>query len=138
MFYRPGGNTKAITRQYDSVYADFIGATTGWLPVYMGSVVGISITRASLNFVSPAQSTVTKNPVAPECVVLLELKAFGIQSNAEALPLDQWQNMVVADSRTMVMDGWIRLRLLNINNSDGTGVSMSMQVNRASSVRVSA
>jgi hypothetical protein len=138
MFYRPGGNVKAINRQYDNVYADFNGATTGWLPVVAGNWVGVNICRASIAYNNAAQSVVTKNVVAPECVVLMELKSFGVQSNVEALPIDQWENMVVADGRLMNSDGWVRLRLLNVNNGDGTGVSMSLQVNRNNSARVSA
>lgn len=130
MFYRPGGSTKAINRQYDSVYTDAIGGATGWLPVHKGDTVAVNISRASITFGSPASSRVTKTPVSPEVSVLMELQEFGGQSADEAWPVDQWQNMVVATSRIMAKDGWIRLRVTNINNMDGTGVAMALQVSR--------
>jgi|SRR5579859_289985 len=141
MFYRPGGSVKAINRQYDNVYADFVGATTGWLPVSNGNVVAINIARATIQFVTPASSTVIKNAIAPECEVVMELKSFGIQSNSEVWPIDRWQNLVVATSRRINMDGWVRLRILGLNNVDGNGIAMGLQVNRnsgASGVRVDA
>ena len=130
MFYRPGGSTKAINRQYDMVYTDAIGGATGWLPAYKGNTIAINVCRASIAFSSTAQSAVTPSPVAPEVQVLMELKMFGGDRDAAAFPIDQWQNMVVATDRRAHRDGWVRLRVVNINNGDGTGVTMAMQVSR--------
>lgn len=55
---------------------------------------------------------------------------FGGDANNAAFPVDQWQNMVVATSRRAVRAGWVRLRIVNINNSDGTGVAMALQISR--------
>ena len=60
----------------------------------------------------------------------MEMKVTGGVPDSSARPIDQWQNLVVATSREAHRDGWVRLRILNINNSDGTGVVMDMQVNR--------
>lgn len=68
--------------------------------------------------------------MAPEVQVLMETKIFGGDPDASARPIDQWQNMVVATSRRVHRDGWARLRIVNINNSDATGVVMDMQVSR--------
>jgi hypothetical protein len=130
MFYRPGGTLKAPNRQYDFVYADFIGGATGWLPVNKGDTVAVNISRASIVFGTPAQSVVTKSPVAVEAQVLLELKMFGGEKDAEAWPIDQWQNMVVATSRRAHRAGWVRLRIVNINNGDGTGAALALQISR--------
>lgn len=130
MFYRPGGSASRINPQYDMVYVDFIGGATGWLPVSQGNSIAVNITRASIAYGNAAQSTVTKSAVAPEVQVLLEYKMIGGDANAEAWPIDQWQNMVVATDRRAHRDGWVRLRVVNINNGDGTGVAMALQVNR--------
>lgn len=130
MFYRPGGSASRINAQQDTVYADFIGGATGWLPVTKGNMVAINICRAALAFQSVAQSLITPSAVAPEVQVLLELKLNGGDPDASARPVDQWQNLVVATSRRPHRDGWMRLRIVNINNGDGTGVVMDMQVNR--------
>jgi len=130
MFYRPGGASKRINPQYDEVYADFIGGATGWLPVSKGDTIGVNVSRASIAFGTVAQSTVTKTPVSPEVQVLLEMKTIGGQSDAEAWPIDQWQNMVVATSRRAHRNGWVRARIVNINNGDGTGVAMALQISR--------
>lgn len=129
-FYRPGGNAKRINAQYDTVYADFIGAVTGWLPVNRGDNVSVNISRASLLFQSVASSQITPSTVAPEVQVIMELKIFGGDKDAAARPVDQWQNMVVATSRRAHRAGWVRLRVVNINNGDGTGVVMDMQITR--------
>ena len=131
MFYRQGGSATRINAQDDTVYADFIGGATGWLPVNKGNMVSINIVRASIQFQSSAQSRVTKSPVAPEVQVVLEMKMYGGDTNAEAWPIDQWQNMVVATSRRAHAGGWWRLRIVNINNGDGTGVAMAMHVSRS-------
>ena len=130
MFYRPGGSTKAINRQYDYCYADFAGGATGWLPINKGDTIAVNIARASIAFGTVAQSAVTASPVAPEAVVLMENKMFGGDADAAAMPIDQWQNLVVATSRRAVRQGWVRLRIVNINNSDGTGVVLSLQISR--------
>jgi hypothetical protein len=131
MFYRPGGSASRISAQDDMVYADFIGGATGWLPVSKGNMVSINVARASIVFTSSASSKVTKTPVAPEATVLLENKMFGVDVNAEAWPIDQWQNMVVATARRAHAGGWWRLRIVNINNGDGTGLAMAMHVSRS-------
>jgi len=130
MFYRPGGTSKAINRQYDYVYVDQIGMATGWLPINKGDTVAVNVARASIAFASAVLSTVTKSPIAPEAAVLLEMKMFGGEADAEAWPIDQWQNMVVATSRRAHRAGWVRLRVVNINNLDGTGIAMALQVTR--------
>lgn len=130
MFYRPGGTLKRINAQYDYVYADFIGGATDWLPVAKGNSIAVNIARASIVFGSAAQSIVTKTAVAAEAQIFMELKKFGGEADAEAWPIDQWQNIVVATDRRSHCDGWVRLRIVNINNSDGTGVAMALQVSR--------
>lgn len=130
MFYRPGGFGKRINAQYDTVYADFIGGATGWLPVNKGDTVSINLCRAALAFSTPAQSTITPSVIAMEAQVVMEMKIFGGDADASARPIDQWQNMVVATSRRVHRAGFVRLRILNINNGDGTGVVMDMQVSR--------
>lgn len=130
MFYRPGGSAKRINPQYDTVYADTIGGATGWLPVNKGNTVAVNISRAAITFQSAAQSLVTPSPVAPEVQVIMELKVFGGDPDASARPIDQWQNVVVATSRRAHRAGWVRLRVVNINNGDGTGVVMDLQVSR--------
>lgn len=130
MFYRPGGTAGRISAQYDTVYVDFINGATGWLPVNEGDQVAINISRASLFFQSVARSQVTPSPVAPEVQVLLELRIFNGDPDVSARPVDQWQNTVVATSRRAHRAGWMRLRVVNINNGDGTGVVMDMQVTR--------
>ena len=130
MFYRPGGNAKRINLQYDSVYSDAIGGATGWLPVYKGNTISVNVCRAALLFQSVASSQITPSAVAPEVQVLMEMKMFGGDKDSAARPIDQWQNMVVATSRRVHRDGWARLRVVNINNSDATGVVMDMQVSR--------
>lgn len=134
MFYRPGGSLKAINRQYDFVYVDFIGGATGWLPIASGNQISLNICRASIVFGTTAQSSVTKSAVSPEAQVLLELKMFGGDTDSNAWPIDQWQNLVVATDRRAHRDGWVRLRVVNINNSDGTGVAMALQINRKGDV----
>ena len=126
MFYRPGGTAKAPNRQQDYVYTDAIGGATDWLPVSKGNTLAINIARASIVFQSAAQSQVTTSPVAPEVQVLLECKTGG----GFTFPIDQWQNMVVATERYSHRGGFVRLRVVNINNSDATGVAMALQVNR--------
>lgn len=130
MFYRPGGTAKAINRQYDMVYSDAINGATDWLPISRGNTIAVNISRASILFQSAAQSKVTKSPIAPEVQVLLEYKMFGGDKDAEAWPKDQWQNMVVATERRAHGNGWVRLRIVNINNSDGTGVALALQIGR--------
>ena len=134
MFYRPGGNGKRINAQVDTVYVDFIGGATGWLPVNKGNTLSVNVSRASLAYGSPAQSVISPSAVAPEVQVLMELKAFGGDPDASARPIDQWQNVVVATSRRAHRDGWVRLRVVNINASDGTGVVMDMQISRTGDV----
>ena len=129
MFYRPGGTAKAPSRQYDLVYVDFIGGATDWLPVNKGDSLAVNICRAAITFNNAAQSPVTNSAVAPEVQVLLEHKVqagFGF----DPFPIDQWQNMVVATDRRVHRAGWVRLRIVNINNGDGTGVAMALQVSR--------
>lgn len=130
MFYRPGGAALRINAQYDECYADFIGGATGWLPVSKGNTISVNASRAAITFGNSAQSTVTKTPIAPEAQVLLEMKTIGGQSDAEAWPIDQWQNMVVATSRRAHRDGWVRARIVNGNFGDGTGVAMALQISR--------
>lgn len=137
MFYRPGGSATRINAQYDSVYTDAIGGATGWLPVNKGNTIAVNIARASLAFQSTAKSTITPSPIAPEVQVIMEMKFYGGDPNGSARPVDQWQNIVVATSRRAHRDGWARLRVANINNGDGTGVVMDMQVSRTGDVGAS-
>lgn len=131
MFYRPGGSSKRINAQYDAVYSDAVGGATGWLPVSKGNNIAVNVCRAALAFVNAAQSTITPSPVAPEVQAIMEMKMFGGDTDAMAVPIDTWQGVVVATSRRANRDGWVRLRILNINNADGTGVRMDMQVSRS-------
>lgn len=134
MFYRPGGSTTRVNNQSDTVYSDAVGGATGWLAVSKGNTIAVNIARAALTFQSAAQSIITPSPVAPEVQVIMEMKMFGGEPNASARPIDQWQNLVVATSRRAHREGWVRLRIANINNSDGTGVVMDMQVSRTGDV----
>lgn len=129
MFYRPGGTANAPNRQQDYVYADYIGAATDWLPISKGDTIAVNIARASIVFSSPAASSVTCTAIAPECTVLMECKMLG-GANPLTMPMDQWQNMVVTTSRRALRAGWVRLKILNINNGDGTGIQMALQVSR--------
>ncbi len=137
MFYRPGGSASRINNQNDTVYADSVNGATGWLPVSKGNTISVNIARASLAFVSAAASTITPSPVAPEVQVIMEMKMYGGDPDASARPIDQWQNIVVATSRRAHREGWARLRIVNINNSEGTGVVMDMQVARTGDVGAS-
>ena len=130
MFYRPGGASKRINAQQDTVYADFVGAATGWLPINRGDNIAVNMSRAALTFQTVAQSTITPSPIAPEVQIVMELKVWGGDPDASARPIDQWQNTVVATSRRAQRAGWVRLRILSINNADGTGIVMDMQVSR--------
>jgi hypothetical protein len=129
MFYRPGGTDKAPNRQQDYVYADFIDGATDWLPVSQGNTIAVNIARASIVFQSSASSRVTTSAVSPEAQIMLECKMLGGAAPL-VFPIDQWQNMVVATDRRVHRDGWVRLRIVNINNGDGTGVAMALQINR--------
>lgn len=129
-FYRPGGSTKAINRQYDCVYADAAGLATGWLPINQNDHIAVNIARASIAFGNVAASVVTMSPVAPEAVVILEMRMFGSDPAVTVWPLDQWQNLVVATFRRANRAGWVRLRILAINNGDGTGINMALQIGR--------
>jgi hypothetical protein len=129
-FYRPGGSTKSINRQYDTVYADAAGLATGWLPINKGDNIAVNIARASIAFVNAATSTVTMSPIAPEATVLMEMRMFGSDPGVTAWPVDQWQNTVVATSRRAHRAGWVRLRILAVNNGDGTGINMALLISR--------
>lgn len=137
MFYRPGGSATRINNQNDTVYADSVGGATGWLPVSKGNTISVNIARASLAFVTAAASTITPSPVAPEAQVIMEMKMYGGDPDASARPIDQWQNIVVATSRRAHREGWARLRIVNINNSEGTGIVMDMQIARTGDVGAS-
>jgi hypothetical protein len=130
MFYRPGGYGDRINVQYDEVYADFIGAATGWLPVNKGDWIAVNVCRASIEFKNPGSSKVTKETTAPEMQLLLELKTIGGQRDEESWPIDQWQNVVIATGIRVHRAGFARLRILNINNVEGTGLAMALQVTR--------
>jgi hypothetical protein len=138
MFYRPGGTSGRINAQYDECFADFIGGATDFLPVNKGDWIAVNACRASINFQSPASSVVSKVPTAPEMQLLLELKTLGGQKHEESWPIDQWQNLVVALGLRAHRAGWVRLRILNINNTDGTGLAMALQVTRTGDSGVSA
>jgi hypothetical protein len=130
MFYRPGGYASAINRQYDEVYVDFIDGATDFLPVNKGDWIAVNICRASIDYKTPASSVVTKVATAPEMQVILEMKTIGGQKHEEAWPVDQWQNLVVATGLRGHRAGWVRLRVLNINNVEGTGLAMALQITR--------
>lgn len=131
MFYRPGGSATRINLQTDTVYSDTIGGATGWLPVSKGDTIAVNILRASLVFRSSADSDIISTPVMPEAQILLEQAMYAQdKASGQSVPIDQWQNMVVASSRTAHREGWVRLRIVNINNQDNTGVRMDLQVGR--------
>lgn len=130
MFYRQGGTSKRINAQYDEVYTDLIDGATDFLPVNKGDWIAINISRATIEFGTPASSVIKKTHTAPEVQVLLEMKTLGGQQHSECWPVDQWQNSVVATGVRAHRAGYVRLRVLNINNLDGTGVAMAMQVTR--------
>ncbi len=130
IFYRPGGSDTRINVQYDEVYSDQVEGATGWLPINKGDTISVNISRALLDFNNSASSTVKKTPQAAEYQIVMEMKTIGGQTNDEAWPIDQWQNLVVSSSRRAHRAGFARLRILNINNLDGTGVAMAMQVSR--------
>ncbi len=130
MFYRPGGSDTRINVQYDEVYSDQKEGATGWLPVNKGNTISVNVSRALLDFVNSASSTVKKSPQAGEYQIIMEMKTIGGQSNDEAWMIDNWQNLGVATSRRAHRDGFVRLRILNINNLDGTGVAMAMQISK--------
>jgi hypothetical protein len=129
VFYRPGGTAKAPNRQYDTVYADTIGMATDWLPINKGDTIAVNIARASIVFASAAQSTVTATPFAPEMSVVMELAVLGGAAPIK-FPIDNWENVVVATSRRAHRAGFVRLKILNINNGDGTGLLMGLQISR--------
>lgn len=128
-FYRPGGTAKAPNRQQDFVYTDAIDGATDWLPVSKGDTIAVNIARAALVFGTIAQSQIVASPIAPEAQVVLEQKMLGGPAPV-TFPIDQWQNLVVATSRVAHRQGWVRLVVVNINNSDSTGVSMSLEIGR--------
>jgi hypothetical protein len=130
MFYRPGGTNGRINVQYDEVYSDFVNGATDFLPVNKGDWIAVNACRASIQFGNPGSSVVTKVPTAPEVQLLLEMKTIGGQKHEESWPIDQWQNLVVATGLRAHRAGWVRLRILNINNVDGTGLAMALQVTR--------
>lgn len=130
MFYRPGGSDSRINAQYDCVFSDSIGGATGWLPVNKGYTIAVNVAKAFLTFQNAAQSKVTKVAVSPEAEIIAEIKMGG-EADDEAYPVKLWSNELVADTLCGQRAGYIRLRIININNDGGTsGVSMSMQVNR--------
>jgi hypothetical protein len=130
MFYRPGGTSGRLNAQYDEVYADFVDGATDFLPINKGDWIAVNACRATINFGSPASSVVTKVSTAPEMELLLEMKTLGGQKHSESWPIDSWQNLVVAIGVRAHRAGWVRLRILNINNVDGTGLAMALQVTR--------
>lgn len=130
MFYRSGGSLRAINRSYDEIYSDAVDGATGWLPVNRGNWLGVNICRATIVFGSTASSVVKKTPQAPQVDIVLEMKTQGGQADVEAWPIDRWQDLLVATGMIMHRDGWVRLRITTVNNQDGTGASMALQVNR--------
>lgn len=134
MFYRPGGSDSRVAQQFDEVFTDVVDGATGWLPVNSGNMIGVNIARASIIYDSAASSKVTRTAEAPEVVVLMEMSFGG--GDADSWPIDEWQNMVVAASRRAHRDGWVRLRVTNINQQNGDGVSMALQVSRNGNVGV--
>lgn len=129
-FYRPGGTNGRINVQYDEVFSDFEGGVTDFLPINKGDWIAVNACRASIQFQTPASSVVTKVPTAPEMQLLLEMKTIGGQQHKESWPIDQWQNLVVATGLRAHRAGWVRLRILNINNTNGDGLAMALQVTR--------
>lgn len=127
MFYRPGGTEGRISTQFDEVYADFVDGATAWLPISRGNQLGINIARASIEYINPASSIVTRSAVAPQATIRLELKTMG---SGDAWPVEEWQNEVVADQVLAKRDGFARLRITNIDQIEGDGVSMAIQVAR--------
>lgn len=128
MFYRQGGSASRINTQFDEVYADFIDGATGWMPVSNGNEIAINIARASITYVSSAASAVKRSALAPQTVVVLEMKTTG---NGDSFPINSWQNVLVALKQVAARNGWVRLRIVNIDTaSGGDGLSMSIQISR--------
>ena len=75
MFYRQGGSALRINAQQDTVYADFIGGATAWLPVNKGDTIAVNACRASIVVGNANASTVTNSPVAPEVQILIDRKS---------------------------------------------------------------
>jgi hypothetical protein len=130
MFYRPGGTSGRINAQYDECYSDQVGGATGFLPINKGDWIAVNACRASITYQNPGSSIVTKETAAPEMELLLEMKTIGGQKDVESWPIDQWQNLVVATGIRAHRAGFVRLRILSINNVDGTGLAMALQVTR--------
>ncbi len=130
MFYRPGGGPR-INQQYDEVYSDTVNGATAFLPVNKGDWIAINACRASINYVDPATSKVVKVSTAPEAEVLLELKTIGGQDNVECWPIQHWQNLTVATGMRAHRSGMVRMRILSVNNVDGTGIAMALEVSRS-------
>lgn len=130
MFYRPGGAVTRLNAQYDYVFTDAINGATGWLPINKGDTIAVNIARARMLSGTPQASVISKSAVAPEAQILMELKMFANETDVEAWPADQWQNIVVATSRRAHRSGFVRLRVLNINSMDGDGVALALQVTR--------
>lgn len=115
------------------MFSDAVGGATGWLPVNRGDWIGINACRALLTFGNTASSVVTKQPgSAPEMQLIMEMKTIGGQTDAEAWPMDNFQNTIVAKGVVANRDGWVRLRILDINNTDGTGLAMALQISKNS------
>jgi len=112
------------------VYSDAVDGATGWLPVSRGNWLAVNACRATIVFGSTASSVVKKTPQAPQVDIVLEMKTIGGQADSEAWPIDRWQDLLVATGMIMHRDGWVRLRITTVNNQDGTGASMALQVNR--------
>lgn len=130
MFYRPGGAANRINQQYDFVYSDVVDGATGWLPIAKGDTIAVNCCFATIVFGSSAASVVNKSAFAAQASILLEMKMFGGEANAEAWPIDSWQNILVATSRRAHRNGWVRLRLLNIDAAAGGGAAMALQISR--------
>lgn len=134
MFYRPGGADNRINAQYDSVFTDQVDGATGWLPVVKGNTIAVNIASAIIEFQSAVASKVIKSAFAPEAQIVLELKMQGGDADNEVWPIDLWQNLLVATSRRSHAFGWVRLRVLNINNTANKGVAMALQIARTGDV----
>lgn len=142
MFYRQNLLPQRISKTYDAVYVDSVGETSGWLPIGTnGSRINVTISKASLQAIfNPNPSMLQQYEIViadgyPNGVVILEQKLGG-QADATAVKIAEFNMIVVAWKSPPLAPGFYRLRLTALNNnSDPTGIYMSLGVDAAAAGR---